>query len=132
MFCATETEPKIKFNVYIYIYIYIYISNFIYIYIYIKFNKYIISSLYRCISLVGGMIAYGPGDWASISGRAISKTQKWHCRNVPPGFWGKARRTSQIVTTKECYVLFWTNPGSSSPQKSSSMVTYLLFHKSSK
>ena len=35
-------------------------------------------------------------------------------------------------STQQCYMLFWTNPGSSTLQNSSCMVTYLPSHKPSK
>ena len=46
---------------------------YIYIYIYMYF-------IYICIVLVGRVFANGPGDWGSIQGQVITKTQKM----IPP------------------------------------------------
>ena len=84
-----------------YTYIYImYIKLYISIYIYIWSLIYI-SLLYQPISIVGRVIAYGPGDWASISCRVISKTQKWYL--MPPHL--------TLNTIRYVSRVKWSNPG---------------------
>ena len=36
------------------------------------------SNIFPAISLMSGMFANGPGDWGSIPGQVITKTQKWY------------------------------------------------------
>ena len=52
--------------------------------------------------------------------------------DAPHRHWQNTWKKSLMGTTQGSYVLFWTNPGSSTPQNSSCTATYLPSQKPSK